>query len=261
MIDKAAITGAAPALSVNGVGKVFETGKSAERVLSGISFDAAAGEFVCILGPSGCGKSTLLNLVAGFEFPTTGTVSVQGRRVSGPGQDRCVVFQEDALFPWLTVRDNVAFGLRARGVPNKEAYATTDKFLRLMELSEYGGHLPREISGGMKQRVALARVLILEPQVLLMDEPFAALDAQTRRRMQDLLLRLWQKFSHTILFVTHDVEEAVLLADRVLLFSKNPGRILREVPVPMARPRQRDSVECAGLVKELHALLREDSPA
>lgn len=250
-----------PDLLLRGVSKVFHTGNGSETVLSEVGFEAADGEFVCILGPSGCGKSTLLKLVAGFEFPTAGEILVKGRPVAGPGQDRCVVFQEDALFPWLTVIENTAFGLRARGLPQGEAFRRGRELLAQMDLAGYEEHLPREISGGMKQRVALARVLILEPLVLLMDEPFAALDAQTRRRMQNLLLGMWSEFAHTILFVTHDVEEAVLLADRILVVSSKPGRISRELSVPLARPRQRDSTECAALVRELNGLLDAEGQA
>ncbi|WP_279615001.1 ABC transporter ATP-binding protein [Desulfatiglans anilini] len=174
----------------------------------------------------------------------------------GPGPDRCVIFQEDALFPWLTVGENIAFGLKGRKQSRKARAEEMSRFLNLVGLNEFRDYLPHEISGGMKQRVALARVLILRPEVLLMDEPFAALDAQSREEMQCLLLMLWQELGHTILFVTHDVGEAVMLADRILLMSKNPGRIREEISVSLPRPREREGAAFAGLSRRLHEALR-----
>lgn len=210
-------------------------------VLQDISFSARRGEMICILGRSGCGKSTLLKILAGFMPPSSGSVRLNGRQVSHPGPDRCVVFQEDALFPWLTVKENIAFGLNGRKMDRRDRQREVDRFLSLVGLTDFGDYLPQEISGGMKQRVSLARVLILQPEVLLMDEPFAALDAQTREEMQNLLLYLWEKLSHTVLFVTHDVNEAVLLADRIILFEKNPGRIKADITINLPRPREKDT--------------------
>lgn len=228
-------------LQIRSLRKVFRIGASDLTVLDGIDFSVQKGELICILGRSGCGKSTLLKILAGFIPPTAGRVLLGGEPVVRPGPERCVVFQEDALFPWLTVEENIAFGMRRRRWARKEISDEIDRFLSLVGLSEFRHYLPREISGGMKQRVALARVLILQPRVLLMDEPFAALDAQTREEMQQLMLSLWAKLSHTILFVTHDVTEAVTLADRILLMGKDPGRIWEDIRVELPRPRKRDT--------------------
>lgn len=240
-------------LEVSGLRKVFDVNGGFLTVLDGVEFSAAKGEMICIVGRSGCGKSTLLKILAGFLTPSAGAVYLNGRPVSAPGTDRCVVFQEDALFPWLTVRENIAFGLRARPVDRNAATREVDRFLELVGLTEFGGYLPREISGGMRQRVALARVLILKPSVLLMDEPFGSLDAQTRNEMTELLLSLWKRLSHTILFVTHDVDEAVILADRILLMGKDPGRIREQIAVDLPRPRRRDTnvfMSLAGSIYE-----------
>jgi NitT/TauT family transport system ATP-binding protein len=235
--------------------KVFPANGTFLTVLDEISFTAQSGELICILGRSGCGKSTLLKVLAGFLTPTAGKVLLKGRPVSGPGPDRCVVFQEDTLFPWLTVEENIGFGLR--GWEKKGKAAEVARFLGLVGLSEFKGYLPGEISGGMKQRVALARVLILQPEVLLMDEPFASLDAQTREEMQNLLLSLWKELSHTILFVTHDVNEAVVLADRILLMGKDPGRIRENIVVDLPRPRRRESDGFLHVSSRLYAGLRD----
>jgi NitT/TauT family transport system ATP-binding protein len=228
-------------LEIERLGKRFETnGANGVRVLKDISFTVRRGEMICILGRSGCGKSTLLNILAGFMPPSSGTVRLNGQPVNQPGPDRCVVFQNDALFPWLTVRENIAFGLKKRPLDRNQTKNEVNRFLSLVGLTDFGDYLPHEISGGMKQRVSIARVLILQPEVLLMDEPFAALDAQTREEMQNLLLTLWQNFKHTILFVTHDVGEAVLMADRILLFDKDPGGIRKDIKIDLPRPRKKD---------------------
>ncbi len=239
-------------LEIQGVCKTFQSGGMFLNALERIDVAVDRGELICILGRSGCGKTTLLNILAGFVPPTTGCVLLAGQSVSRPGPDRCVVFQEDALFPWLTVEENIAFGLRA---PKRSLQAEVDRFLSLVGLTEFRGYLPREISGGMKQRVALARVLILKPAVLLMDEPFAALDATTREEMQNLLLGLWGKLTHTILFVTHDVVEAVKMADRILLMDKDPGHIREEIRIELPRPREKETSQflllCRGLLEKL----------
>ncbi|MGD8701800.1 MAG: ABC transporter ATP-binding protein [Desulfosarcina sp.] len=227
-------------LTIRNLKFAFSVNGSVADILDDVSFDVAAGELVCILGPSGCGKTTLLKLIAGFMPPSDGQIKIDNRTVTGAGPDRCVVFQEDALFPWLTVAENIAFGTKGI-IPRSRIDAEVRRYLELVGLSAFKDYLPREISGGMKQRVALARVLILKPQVLLMDEPFGALDAQTREEMQVLLLSLWTELSHTIVFVTHDLTEAVTLADRILIMNANPSRIQSEILVPLQRPRKTES--------------------
>jgi len=243
-------------LEIDRLHKVFHVNGGFLPVLEEISFSAESGELICIVGRSGCGKSTLLKILAGFLPPTSGKVLLKGKPAKTPGPDRCVIFQEDALFPWLTVRENIAFGLRGQVQDKKSKAEDVERFLDLVGLSEFRDYLPREISGGMKQRVALARVLILRPEVLLMDEPFASLDAQSREEMQNLLLSLWQELAHTILFVTHDVNEAVTLADRILLMSKNPGRIREDIRVDLPRPRERESSDFMKVSRRLHEALR-----
>ncbi len=228
------------ALSVHNISKAFPADGGLLKVLDKVSFHMAAGELVCVLGPSGCGKTTLLKIIAGFIKPSDGTIRMHDRKLLKPGPDRCVVFQEDALFPWLTVYENVAFGAKSL-MPKKTLRGEVQRHLEMVGLTAFKDYLPKEISGGMKQRVALARVLILQPQLLLMDEPFGALDAQTREDMQNLLLSLWEKFSHTIVFVTHDLVEAITLADRILVMGINPGRIQSEIPVTLPRPRKKES--------------------
>lgn len=243
-------------LEVKNLGKVFQWNASSKRVLEGITFDVTRGELVCLLGRSGCGKTTLLKILAGFITPTSGDALVEGERISHPGPDRCVVFQEDALFGWLTVAENIAFGLKAQKMPRAAIDREVDRYLDLVGLTDFRGYLPREISGGMKQRVSLARVLILKPKILLMDEPFGALDSQTREAMQDLLLQLWRELSITIVFVTHDVDEALLLADRILVMDRSPGRIRKDLRVPLSRPRARDESEFLSMSRELRLSLR-----
>ena len=245
-----------PIMQIKDLGLIFKTGGSALTVLQDVRFDVQPGEMLCLLGPSGCGKTTLLKVLAGFARPSRGEALVQGTQIAGPGPDRCMVFQEDALFPWLTVAENIAFGLKRRGIPRRRRREMVDHYLSLVGLSAFGSYLPAEISGGMKQRVSLARVLILEPKILLMDEPFAALDAQTRQEMQQLLLQLWGTLSHTIVFVTHDVREAVTLADRVIMMDKNPGRVKEVVDISLPRPRDLDGHPFHKQCTQLHDVLR-----
>jgi NitT/TauT family transport system ATP-binding protein len=195
------------------------------------------GEFRVLLGPSGCGKSTLLRMIAGLDRPTSGEVLVNGQPVTGPGKDRGMVFQKYTSFPWLTVAENVAYGMRINGVPEAERRETTDRLIKSVGLTAFADVYPETLSGGMQQRVAIARTLALRPSVILMDEPFGALDAQTRSDMQQLLLQIWDETACTILFVTHDVEEAVYLADRIFIMSSHPGTIVEDVHVPFDRPR------------------------
>ncbi len=207
------------------------------EVLSDVSLALADGEFVCLLGSSGCGKSTILNLLAGFERPDQGELLLDGRPIRAPGPERGMVFQQPTLFPWLSVRDNVTFGPRMAGLASASYQPDAERYLRLVGLQDFADHFPWQLSGGMRQRAALARAWLPNPEILLMDEPFGALDAQTRLAMQELLTGIWQTTRTTILFVTHDVDEALFLADRVLIMSARPGRIREELLVPFERPR------------------------
>ncbi len=229
------------------VGKVFH-GIRDVAALQDVTFTVADGEFVALLGPSGCGKSTVLNLLAGFENPTEGSVRIDGSPVSSPGPDRGVVFQEAALFPWLNVWDNVTFGPKVQGTPRHTFEPLTRDMLHLVGLEAFSDALPVQLSGGMRQRVGIARVLVMRPRALLMDEPFGALDAQTRMQMQQLLLDVWQSRRTSVLFVTHDIDEAILLADRVLVMSARPGRIAREIPISLPRPRSIESLTSSEFV-------------
>ena len=227
-----------PMIELQGVTKIFagRRGAMPTTALAEVNTTIDEGTFVTVVGPSGCGKTTLLNLIAGFEPPSAGRILVDGQPVAGPGRDRAVVFQQPSLYPWLTVAENIAFGLTLRnGKVDAERVAA---MVEIMGLSGFEHHHSYELSGGMQQRVAIARALIVEPRILLMDEPFGALDAQTRGEMQEFLLGLWRRVHPTVLFITHDVEEAVLLADRVLVMSARPGRVVRDVPVSLRRPRQ-----------------------
>jgi NitT/TauT family transport system ATP-binding protein len=249
-------------IEIRGVWKEFAKGERRVMALQDIDLDVAQREFVAILGPSGCGKSTLLNMVAGFDHPTRGTVKVEGEEIVEPSPRRCVVFQEPALFPWLTVMDNVVFGPKNRRQPAAEYRPRAAQIIEQVGLRGFEASYPAELSGGMRQRVGIARVLIMEPRVLLMDEPFGSLDAQTRSLMQELLLALWQRHQQTVLFITHDIEEALLLADRVCVMTARPGRIKKSIPVPMPRPRSIEltlSPEFNALRREVLDLIREES--
>ena len=249
---------AEPAIRCRGLRKVFSAGGREVTALDGIDLEVAAGEFVCLLGPSGCGKSTLLNAVAGFSPPTSGELSALGRPVAGPGPERAMVFQEYALFPWMTVERNVAFGLELKGEPAPRVRAVVDRLLEKLGLSDFRDRFPKDLSGGMRQRVAIARVLAIDPPLLLMDEPFGALDALTRRSLQDELLRIWAEDRKTVLFVTHGIEESIYLADRVVVMTYRPGTVKRVVPVTLPRPRDPASPEFNALKRELTALVMEE---
>lgn len=228
-----------PRLQVLNVSKVFKTNHGKVIALDNVNLTIQEGEFVCIVGPSGCGKSTLLNLIAGLDKPTQGEIWSNGNRVTGPGSDRVVVFQEGALFPWLTVMQNVEFGLKLRKVTPEIRRTLVLDYLKLVGLDEkFHDSFIHQLSGGMKQRVALARALVMEPAILLMDEPFAALDVYTRETLQEELQNIWTESHKTIVFVTHNVQEAVLLGDRVLVFARNPGTIKAEYEIDIARPRK-----------------------
>jgi NitT/TauT family transport system ATP-binding protein len=245
-------------LELRFVSKTFQSKHGDTRALQDIMLNVAPGEFVCLLGPSGCGKSTLLNIIAGLEQPDAGEVLVDGQPVTGPGRDRVVIFQEAALFPWLNVQDNVAFGLATAGMPKAERTDMALQYLRLVRLGSFKKAFVHELSGGMKQRVALARALALEPQVLLMDEPFAALDAQTRDSLHGELQDIWAQTGKTILFVTHNVREALVLGDRVVLMTARPGRIKREFQCELPRPRHIEDHALVDATLAVLADLREE---
>jgi ABC-type nitrate/sulfonate/bicarbonate transport system ATPase subunit len=230
-------------LAVRGVTKRFPVGDGEIEALARIDLAIDSGEFVCLIGASGCGKSTLLRIIAGFEEPTTGVVSTHGKPITGPGSDRGMVFQDYALFPWMTVNRNIGFGPRQRGLPRAEIAAIADEFVRLVGLERFADRYPNQLSGGMKQRVAIARVLANDANILLMDEPFGALDALTREQLQRELLQIWARTKVTIVFVTHSVEEAVLLSDRILVMSAGPGRIESDIAIDLPRPRDVSSPE------------------
>ena len=248
-------------IQVRGLSRAFAGAGGPTPALLDVDLDVAEREFVCILGPSGCGKSTLLNLVAGFLRPSAGEVRVNGRRVTGPGADRGVVFQEYALFPWLTVEQNIEFGLRERRVPRAKRKARVRQQIASVGLSGFGQRYPQELSGGMRQRVALARVLVNDPKILLMDEPFAALDAQTRSIMQQELLRVWSADRRTAIFITHNIEEAILLGDRVVVMTARPGRIKDIVAVGLPRPRDVTSAEFNQIRRHVAVLLEAEVQA
>ena len=249
-------------IEIRAVHKEFVKGERRVLALQDIDLTVAQHEFVAILGPSGCGKSTLLNMVAGFDRPTRGSVKVEEEEIVEPSPRRCVVFQEPALFPWLTVMDNVVFGPKNRRQPAAEYRPRATQIIEQVGLRGFEASYPAELSGGMRQRVGIARVLIMEPKVLLMDEPFGSLDAQTRTLMQELLHALWERHHQTVLFITHDIEEALLLADRVCVMTARPGRIKKSIPVPMPRPRSIElttSPEFNLLRREVLDLIREES--
>ena len=224
-------------LEVKNLGKRFATPQGETEALRDINFKVHRREFVCVIGPSGCGKSTLIRILAGLENHTSGDVLLDGKPVTGPGRDRGMVFQGYSLYPWLTVAENIGFGLKVGRWSKERRRARVDELLGIMSLCEFADALPKELSGGMRQRVAIARALAPEPDVLLLDEPFGALDAHTKRHLQDFLLQVWQRTGATILMVTHDVEEAIYLSQRIYLMSARPGQIAQEVVVPFGRTR------------------------
>ena len=224
-------------LEVDKLRKEFDSSHGRHVAIEEISFQVRRREFVCVLGPSGCGKSTLIRILAGLDFPTGGDVRLDGKNVRGPGSDRGMVFQGYTLFPWLTVKKNVMFGLKVGGKPGHLAESEAREWIALVGLSKFENHYPHQLSGGMKQRVAIARALANNPRILLMDEPFGALDAQTRAQMQSYLMQIWRQIDVTILFITHDLDEAVYLADRILVLGANPGRVLEFIENPVPQPR------------------------
>lgn len=247
-----------PKLQIRNVAKAFEGKKTQVRALENLSFDVKPGEFVCLIGPSGCGKSTLLSLVAGLDIEYEGTILDDGQPVSGPSTERVVMFQDPTLFPWLNVIDNIAFGLTMKGLTRKERHATAEKYLKMVQLARFRAASVHELSGGMKQRVALARALALDPELLLMDEPFAALDAQTRDLLHIELQQIWAATHKTIVFVTHNVREAVRLGDRVLVMSARPGTIKREFKIDLPHPRAMEDHALVEYTRVIGGVLKDE---
>ena len=245
-------------LSIQGVSRTFTIHKgTSTQALLPVDFEVRENDFVTILGPSGCGKSTMLRIAAGLDFPTTGQVLLDGRAVDGPGADRGMVFQSYTLFPWLTVAQNIRFGLREKGVGEALQKERSDYFIAKVGLRGFENHFPKQLSGGMQQRTAIARALANDPKILLMDEPFGALDNQTRVLMQELLLGIWEAERKTVMFVTHDIDEAIFMASRVAVFSARPGRIKADIPVNLPHPRHY-TVKTSPEFMELKARLTEE---
>ena len=244
-------------LDVSQVSKTFPGINGGTLALQATDLTVVENDFITILGPSGCGKSTLLRMVAGLDTPTTGRITLDGKTVSGPGPDRGMVFQSYTLFPWLTVLQNVCFGLREKGLPLAEQQVIARQFLAKVGLKDFGNHFPKQLSGGMQQRTALARALANNPRILLMDEPFGALDHQTRELMQELLAGIWEAERKTVLFVTHDIDEAIFMGSRVVVMSARPGRIKCDLTVPIEHPRHY-SVKTTPVFSELKARLTEE---
>jgi NitT/TauT family transport system ATP-binding protein len=245
-------------LTVENLNKTYISHGSETSALVDINLQIGEGEFVCLLGPSGCGKSTLLKIIAGLIPATSGRITINGRPVRGPGPERAVVFQDYALFPWMTVRDNVEFGLEARKLPVAERREVSKRLLKVVGLSDFAERFPHQLSGGMKQRVSIARALAVDPSLLLMDEPFGALDAQTRQLLQDELLRIWREYRKTVVFVTHSIEEAIYLSDRIVVMTARPGRVKQIVMVPETRPRDMASIDMNQRQREVRAVLGEE---
>ncbi|WP_207481666.1 ABC transporter ATP-binding protein [Arenibaculum pallidiluteum] len=251
-------------LLVEGVSRVFPAARGGKptRALEPVDLQVGANDFITILGPSGCGKSTLLRIVAGLDRPSSGRVLLDGRPVAGPGPDRGVVFQSYTLFPWLTVAENIEFGLREKGMPAAERRGIVEAYLDKVGLRGFEGHYPRQLSGGMQQRTAIARALANDPEILLLDEPFGALDNQTRALMQELLLGIWEREAKTVLFVTHDIEEAIFMASRVVVMTARPGRIKADVRVDLPHPRHytiKTSPEFSALKAQLTEEIRAEA--
>ncbi|WP_374030800.1 ABC transporter ATP-binding protein [Bdellovibrio bacteriovorus] len=242
-------------IEIKHVSKVFKGSEQDVIALKDIDFNIPEGQFVCLLGPSGCGKSTLLNAIAGFSLPSDGDVFVGGHKIVEPGPDRGMVFQEYALFPWMTVEDNITFGLKIKNAPPDQIEQKLQQLLKTLKLTDFRKRFPKDLSGGMRQRVAIARVLALDPPIMLMDEPFGALDALTRRSLQDELLKIWSELKKTVVFVTHSIEEAIYLADRIIVMSYRPGTVKKDVIVQIPRPRNPADVDFNNLKRELSQMV------
>jgi len=247
-----------PVLRIDRVEKIFRSDGREIAALTDFSLDIYQGEFICILGPSGCGKSTLLNAIAGFTHPTAGSLMAGNKTISTPGPDRAMVFQEYALFPWMTVAQNVAFGLKIKRLAREVVRAQVDTLLHKLQLFDFRDRFPKDLSGGMRQRVAIARALALDSPMLLMDEPFGALDALTRSSLQDEVRRIWMEFKKTIIFVTHSIQESIYLADRVVVMTYRPGTVKKIVPVNIPHPRDMSSPWFVSLQQELTELVTEE---
>ena len=249
-------------LKIDNVKKIYQTRKGEMTALNGVNLDIKENEFICVVGPSGCGKSTLLNIIAGLDTPTSGAVYIDGKKIEGTGTERGVVFQQYALFPWLTVLKNVMFGLKLQGKSDAEAKEIAMKYIKMVQLEDFVNHYPKELSGGMKQRVAIARALANSPEVLLMDEPFSALDPQTKADMQLLMRQIWQEEKPTVIFVTHDIEEAVFLSSKIYVLTQRPGTVKAEVPVLLPYDRDlslKDTDEFIELRRKVNQLIEHES--
>jgi len=245
-------------LRIEGVSKSFSTDNGSTCTLDNIDLTIEKGDFISLVGPSGCGKSTLLNIVAGLEKACSGRVLMDGREIRDAGPDRVVMFQEAALFPWLKVIDNVEYGMKVAGLPKRERREKAFHYLKMVHLTRFASSYPHELSGGMRQRVALARALAMDSDILLMDEPFAALDSQTRSILHTELQQIWRTTQKTIIFITHNVEEAVLLADRVVVMTANPGKVKKVFSIKLARPRDMENVDLAFVVSQVIQELKEE---
>jgi NitT/TauT family transport system ATP-binding protein len=243
---------------IEALGKKYRSQGADMPALIDINLEIQEGEFICLLGPSGCGKSTLLKIIAGLIPASSGRITIDGKPINGPGPERAVVFQDYALFPWMTVRDNIEFGLEARKLAPSARKEISNKLLRTVGLSDFADRFPHHLSGGMKQRVSIARALAVNPSLLLMDEPFGALDAQTRQTLQDELLRIWREYRKTVIFVTHSIEEAIYLSDKIVVMTARPGRIKEVVTVQEARPRDMTGNDMNLRQREVRAVLNEE---
>ena len=240
------------------IDKIYTSGKKSTKAIEDVSIDIQDNDFVCIVGPSGCGKSTLLRMLAGLDFPSAGNIIIDDRKVTGPGPDRGIVFQTYTLFPWMTVEDNIKFGLKLKKLPKDEQQEIADRYLDIIGLKKFAKSYPKELSGGMKQRVAIARALANKPEVLLMDEPFGALDPHTKSMMQLLMREIWEKEHPTVVFITHDIDEAVFLADKIYVMSARPGKVIKEVNVYLPHKRRlelKDTPEFINIRKGINDLL------
>ncbi|WP_373845389.1 ABC transporter ATP-binding protein [Clostridium sp.] len=246
---------------IENVNKVYETKKSKVLAIEDVNIRVNKGDFVSIIGPSGCGKSTLLRMVAGLDTPTSGRITMNDKEVTGPGAERGMVFQSYTLFPWMTVRENIRFGLKIKKLSKDKSNKIVDKYLELIELTKFGDRLPKELSGGMKQRVAIARALANNPEVILMDEPFGALDPQTKVKMQELLLKIWRVEGSTVIFITHDIEESIFLSEKVYLMSPHPGKIQNKLEIDFPKNRTadiRDTEKFISIKRKVLSLFKDD---